>query len=57
MELKLDNFNVRKSKPIILGNAGLPKNTERYYLEGMKIKVTFLCFFLLQVISIYIVFF
>ncbi len=36
MDLKLDNFKIRKSKPIILGNAGLPKNTERYHLEGMQ---------------------
>ena len=37
MELNLDNFNIRNSKPIILGNAGLPKNTERYHLNGMGI--------------------
>ena len=37
MELNLENFNIRNSKPIILGNAGLPKNTERYHLNGMGI--------------------
>ena len=37
MELNLENFNIRNSKPIILGNAGLPKNTERYHLNGMDI--------------------
>ena len=37
MELNLKNFNIRNSKPIILGNAGLPKNTERYHLNGMGI--------------------
>ena len=37
MELNLEKFNIRNSKPIILGNAGLPKNTERYYLNGMGI--------------------
>jgi len=36
MEINLDNFKVRKTKPIILGNAGLPSNTERYYLKGME---------------------
>ena len=36
MELKLENFQVRNTKPIILGNAGFPKGTERYHLEGMK---------------------
>ena len=30
MELDLNNFNIRKTKPIILGNAGLPDNVERY---------------------------
>ena len=37
MELNLEKFNIRNSKPIILGNAGLPKNTERYHLNGMGI--------------------
>ena len=36
MELKLENFKVRNTKPIIFGNAGLPEGTERYHLEGMK---------------------
>ena len=37
MELNLENFSIRKSKPIIYGNAGLPQNTERYHLKGMEI--------------------
>ena len=34
MELDLSNFNIRKTKPIILGNAGLPENVERYTVKG-----------------------
>ena len=34
MELDLSNFNVRKTKPIILGNPGLPENVERYVVKG-----------------------
>ncbi len=34
MELDLTNFNVRKTDPIILGNAGLSENLERYTLKG-----------------------
>jgi len=34
MELDLSNFNIRKTKPIILGNAGLPNNVERYTVKG-----------------------
>ena len=37
MEINLENFNIRNSKPIILGNAGLPENTERSHLKGMGI--------------------
>ena len=37
MELNLEKFNIRNSKPIILGNAGLPKNTERYVVSGMGV--------------------
>ena len=36
MKLNLENFNIRKSKPIIYGNAGLPENVERYNLKGME---------------------
>ena len=36
MELNLEKFKIRKTKPIILGNAGLPDDTERYHLEGME---------------------
>ena len=35
MNLVLENYKVRKTSPIILGNAGLPKNTERYTVNGM----------------------
>ncbi len=34
MELDLSNFNVRKTNPLIMGNAGLPKNVERYTVKG-----------------------
>tara|TARA_Y100001970_G_scaffold279342_1_gene386504 strand:+ start:2093 stop:4447 length:2355 start_codon:yes stop_codon:yes gene_type:complete len=34
MELDLTKFNVRKTQPIILGNAGLPDNVERYTVKG-----------------------
>ena len=36
MELNIENFKIRKSKPIIYGNAGLPENVERYNLKGME---------------------
>tara|TARA_B100001540_G_scaffold169512_1_gene149801 strand:+ start:1386 stop:3737 length:2352 start_codon:yes stop_codon:yes gene_type:complete len=39
MELNLEKFKIRKTKPIILGNAGLPDDTERYHLEGMEMIV------------------
>ncbi len=34
MELDLTNFNVRKTSPLIMGSAGLPKNVERYVVKG-----------------------
>ena len=34
MELDLSKFNIRKTNPIILGNAGLPDNLERYTVKG-----------------------
>ena len=37
MELDLSNFNVRKTNPIIIGNAGLPENVERYTVKGQEI--------------------
>ena len=37
MELDLSNFNVRKTKPIILGNPGLPENVERYVVKGQRL--------------------
>ena len=37
MELNLENYKVRKTSPIILGNPGLPKNTERYVVSGMGV--------------------
>ena len=37
MELDIENYTVRKTSPIILGNPGLPKNTERYVVSGMGI--------------------
>ena len=36
MELNLEKFKIRKTKPIIMGNAGLPDDTERYHLKGME---------------------
>ena len=36
MNLNLENYNVRQTSPIILGKAGLPKNTERYVVSGME---------------------
>ena len=36
MNLNLENYNVRQTSPIILGKAGLPKNTERYVVNGME---------------------
>ena len=36
MNLILENYNVRQTSPIILGKAGLPKNTERYVVSGME---------------------
>ena len=36
MNLNLANYNVRQTSPIILGKAGLPKNTERYVVSGME---------------------
>ena len=37
MELNVENYKVRKTSPIILGNPGLPKNTERYVVSGMGV--------------------
>jgi len=37
MELDLSNFNIRKTKPIILGNAGLSNNVERYTIKALGI--------------------
>ena len=34
MDLDLSKFNIRQTNPIILGNAGLPKNLERYTIKG-----------------------
>ena len=34
MELDLSKFNIRQTNPIILGNAGLPDNLERYTVKG-----------------------
>ena len=34
MELDLSKFNIRRTNPIILGNAGLPENLERYTVKG-----------------------
>ena len=34
MEVNLSNFNVRRTNPVILGNAGLPENIERYVVKG-----------------------
>ena len=36
MNLNIENYNVRQTSPIILGKAGLPKNTERYVVSGME---------------------
>ena len=33
MELNLNNFNIRQTKPNIFGNIALPKNTERYIVK------------------------
>ena len=34
MDIDLSNFNIRRTNPIILGNAGLPDNLERYIVKG-----------------------
>ena len=34
MDIDLNNFNIRRTNPIILGNAGLPDNVERYVVKG-----------------------
>ena len=34
MDLDLSKFNIRQTNPIILGNAGLPDNLERYTVKG-----------------------
>ena len=34
MEIDLSRFNIRQTNPIILGNAGLPDNLERYTVKG-----------------------
>ena len=34
MDLDLSKFNIRQTNPIILGNAGLPDNLERYTIKG-----------------------
>ena len=37
MNLNLSNFNIKKTRPILLGNIGLPEDTERYIVKAQGI--------------------
>ena len=35
MEINLENFSIRRTKPYIAGQQGMPKDVERYIAKGL----------------------